>query len=728
MLRTFEGSRLKIDRTALCAEFGGVAVKLSPRSCEILQLLAGRPGELLSRRQLALAIWGTEAVTDGAISQAISQLRLELGQSHLCVRTVPRRGYVFEPDALQSEPATLPFATDRPAPAEAVLSDVAISVAAVPDAPSPSRTQRRMRVPWQGAVAVLLIVLLVFAVVASRWQSPALLPVSLGWLDIDPRLELASHRAILHALRELRVAEESLSTVARPRITPADAADTLELWLPAASSAILIRDVDVPGALPQHFRAWLAHQGIANTQVAAVADAASAESLLNAAREQKQQGEWAAAVEIFMQSIAAAPDRSDIVHELADLLLDRGSARAARLWAGFLLASEIDPLDPTRARAIVAGSLENHLDRYLELGRLPDTPALQIERVQSLLRAGEPDRAEALFRRIAPSSEPGLALKQVLLRGQIARARHDYLGAAEIFAQCMAQQRAAGSAEHEGVCMAQLGLANYLEGRIDEARLHQQRAIQLIRNEADQRFDAMLTLLFLDQQPDAACADLRRRSKELRLQSQRLGDPYSLGAALMVSGQIEGGCRDLDAAASMMRRAFDYAQTASSPRLFAGTGLVLVEIETDLGNAERAQEILDRIRGTPNTLLSQAMFNRVQAYDRVRFSRPESAPADRGESACWNFLLEDRRPEQRRLAQNCVEYWGEEAGWDANTDQTLAKMMSDPTELHRVCSELRAQSQNYHYVRFGSRGFRLRAACGGAEELAAITRMSESKP
>jgi len=100
------------------------------------------------------------------------------------------------------------------------------------------------------------------------------------------------------------------------------------------------------------------------------------------------------------------------------------------------------------------------------------------------------------------------------------------------------------------------------------------------------------------------------------------------------------------------------------------------------------------------------------------------APADVEEHNCWAFLVEAKRSERQRMAQRCLQYWGQEVGWDSDADQTMARMVGDPAELSRICAELNAKTQRYQNLSFGSRGFRLRAVCGGGAELAAIRRLA----
>src|ERR671910_3752459 len=77
---------------------GGENVPLSPKIIDLLLFLAARPSVLVSKDELFRALWPDVAVTDNALTQAVSELRQALGDapgSPKFVQTVARRGYRF---------------------------------------------------------------------------------------------------------------------------------------------------------------------------------------------------------------------------------------------------------------------------------------------------------------------------------------------------------------------------------------------------------------------------------------------------------------------------------------------------------------------------------------------------------------------------------------------------------------------------------------------------------
>lgn len=73
-------------------------IRLRPKSFDVLHYLVRHPGRLVSRGELIDAVWGRTAITDDSLTQCMVEIRRALGDSaRQLVRTVPRRGYVFDP-------------------------------------------------------------------------------------------------------------------------------------------------------------------------------------------------------------------------------------------------------------------------------------------------------------------------------------------------------------------------------------------------------------------------------------------------------------------------------------------------------------------------------------------------------------------------------------------------------------------------------------------------------
>src|SRR5687768_599048 len=88
----------RFDAAAYRLFAGDRPLPLAPKILDLLRLLASRPSQLVTREDILRELWPDVAVTDNAITQAVSELRQALGDDAMAprfVQTVPRRGYRF---------------------------------------------------------------------------------------------------------------------------------------------------------------------------------------------------------------------------------------------------------------------------------------------------------------------------------------------------------------------------------------------------------------------------------------------------------------------------------------------------------------------------------------------------------------------------------------------------------------------------------------------------------
>jgi DNA-binding winged helix-turn-helix (wHTH) protein len=96
--------RLQFDRYVLdldrgCLLLDGTEIALRPKTFAVLRYLIENSGRLVSKDELFAAVWPNLAVTDDALVQSIGELRRALDDDGpRLIRTIPRRGYRFEPD------------------------------------------------------------------------------------------------------------------------------------------------------------------------------------------------------------------------------------------------------------------------------------------------------------------------------------------------------------------------------------------------------------------------------------------------------------------------------------------------------------------------------------------------------------------------------------------------------------------------------------------------------
>jgi TolB-like protein/DNA-binding winged helix-turn-helix (wHTH) protein/Flp pilus assembly protein TadD len=163
--------RLDAGKALLLRE--GVEVHLRPKSFRVLEYLVRNPGRLVTRRELMDAVWGQVVVTDDSLTQCLIDIRRAMGDDgQQAVRTVPRRGFVFEWPVTVAEEG-VPEGGQDSGPA---------SVPPSPDSPvasSPAQTDRPSRPAWAAPLLVVLVALLGLAAwwIAGRpADTPGALP------------------------------------------------------------------------------------------------------------------------------------------------------------------------------------------------------------------------------------------------------------------------------------------------------------------------------------------------------------------------------------------------------------------------------------------------------------------------------------------------------------------------------------------------------------------------
>lgn len=138
---------LDVDRGSLL--LNGKDIPLRPKCFEVLSYLVEHPGVLISKDELLAAAWGDVVVTEDSLTQCLIKIRRALGDgSKTIVKTVPRRGYLFDVPVELHEPLA---ESSAPAVRQPVL-------------------QNRRPSRWSvGAASVLAL-----AIVATWWSSRTL--------------------------------------------------------------------------------------------------------------------------------------------------------------------------------------------------------------------------------------------------------------------------------------------------------------------------------------------------------------------------------------------------------------------------------------------------------------------------------------------------------------------------------------------------------------------------
>jgi DNA-binding winged helix-turn-helix (wHTH) protein len=116
-LLCFSAFELDLDRAEL--RKGGAPIRLKSQQVQLLALLAGRAGQVVSREEIWAALWDQETFVDfdQSINVGVNQIRSALGddsQTPRYIETLPRRGYRFIAPIIQP--------TNRFAPVELPVS------------------------------------------------------------------------------------------------------------------------------------------------------------------------------------------------------------------------------------------------------------------------------------------------------------------------------------------------------------------------------------------------------------------------------------------------------------------------------------------------------------------------------------------------------------------------------------------------------------------------------
>lgn len=94
---------LDIGRGALLRD--GVEVPLRPQSFAVLKILVEHHGNLVDRETLYQQVWGDKIVTDASLAQCLIDIRKAFADTQRkIIRTVPRRGFIFDTEVSLQRP------------------------------------------------------------------------------------------------------------------------------------------------------------------------------------------------------------------------------------------------------------------------------------------------------------------------------------------------------------------------------------------------------------------------------------------------------------------------------------------------------------------------------------------------------------------------------------------------------------------------------------------------
>ena len=181
--QSFSFNEFTLDLTRGCLLRGNEEIKLRPKSFETLKHLVENSGRLISKTELIAAVWPDTAVTDDSLVQCLIDVRRALGgEGQRMVKTVPRRGYIFDVEVKRND------LRQRAHPSEGI-EDAAESEArtAIPEIVAPRSFPALIRKHARLTATVLIIASVAGSILWLLWRNrPAPSPSEIKTLAVLP--------------------------------------------------------------------------------------------------------------------------------------------------------------------------------------------------------------------------------------------------------------------------------------------------------------------------------------------------------------------------------------------------------------------------------------------------------------------------------------------------------------------------------------------------------------
>ena len=345
---------------------GGDLIKLQPQPFKVLELLARRSGEVVTREEIRAHVWCDDTVVDfeQGLNFCIRRIREVLGDTADAPRfieTLPRRGYRFLIPVTGSEPArrvrvtrliVLPFRMLRPDPETEFLSF------SLPDAVA-------------AALSGLQSLVVRSSMAAARFAGDAAEPRKVG---VEADVDVIVTGTLLRAESEIRVATQLT-----------DASSATLLWSHAAqvpvNNLFRVQD-DLTQRIAESLSLPLTSREQALLRRDVPASARAYACFLRANQLSYDAKQWGAARDLYLQSVEEDPGyapawaRLGRIHHVMGKYLPAGTPdELVQAEAAFRRSLELNP-DLTIAHKLFA-QLE------VDLGRAHDSMVRLIERART---------------------------------------------------------------------------------------------------------------------------------------------------------------------------------------------------------------------------------------------------------------------------------------------------------------------------------------------------------
>jgi DNA-binding winged helix-turn-helix (wHTH) protein/TolB-like protein len=114
----------RLDLIRGCLRRDNQEIKLPPKPFQALKYLVENPGRLISKAELIQTIWPDTAVTDDSLVQCLMEVRRALSDdAQQIVKTVPRRGYIFDREVRDNGTTSPMTYTEETASVQVVIEE-----------------------------------------------------------------------------------------------------------------------------------------------------------------------------------------------------------------------------------------------------------------------------------------------------------------------------------------------------------------------------------------------------------------------------------------------------------------------------------------------------------------------------------------------------------------------------------------------------------------------------
>ena len=101
--QSYQFGEFTLDVARACVFKAGDEIKLRPKVYDTLKYLVEHAGRLIGKQELMQAVWPDSFVTEDSLVQCALELRRALDdREQQLLKTVPRRGYLFTADVIQT--------------------------------------------------------------------------------------------------------------------------------------------------------------------------------------------------------------------------------------------------------------------------------------------------------------------------------------------------------------------------------------------------------------------------------------------------------------------------------------------------------------------------------------------------------------------------------------------------------------------------------------------------